>query len=311
MNGESVSKSSSYLRGHEPFTLQAPRSGADEPLLEKPEAARQDWQSLFLVDSEQSADILWGDMGRIYYLIRKDDLQKRAFENIWMGVPLLLNRGEFGWGRAALQSWISDLVSVHEPISSRSALPGKHGRKYGPCDAEHFVGTSAVIWGVLAAGELTNVWMAESNPLPFRRDSATLRRFRGARQGGSAAVGPIPGGTRPWRWVAETRGEAPSSFGTEKNAAMRRRRRAPFLCAKTTQPWGRLRGSQCFHDQFEFVHLSPIKAPPLQNSNHAAIAWSGRSPQNDLLTRLLEAEVANDRLTHEEILAFFRLLMAH
>src|SRR5437899_6047516 len=33
------------------------------------------------------------------------------------------------------------------------------------------------------------------------------------------------------------------------------------------------------------------------------------SPQNDLLTRLLEAEVEDDRLTHEEILAFFRLLM--
>src|SRR3954468_23994448 len=34
-----------------------------------------------------------------------------------------------------------------------------------------------------------------------------------------------------------------------------------------------------------------------------------KSPQNDLLTRLLEAEVEGDRLTHEEILAFFRLLM--
>jgi cytochrome P450 len=33
------------------------------------------------------------------------------------------------------------------------------------------------------------------------------------------------------------------------------------------------------------------------------------SPKKDLLTRLLEAEVEDDRLTHEEILAFFRLLM--
>ena len=33
------------------------------------------------------------------------------------------------------------------------------------------------------------------------------------------------------------------------------------------------------------------------------------SPRSDLLTRLLEAEVEGDRLTHEEILAFFRLLM--
>lgn len=34
-----------------------------------------------------------------------------------------------------------------------------------------------------------------------------------------------------------------------------------------------------------------------------------KSPQSDLLTRLLDAEVEGDRLTHEEILAFFRLLM--
>ena len=39
------------------------------------------------------------------------------------------------------------------------------------------------------------------------------------------------------------------------------------------------------------------------------VAVRRKSPKNDLLTRLLEAEVEGDRLTHEEILAFFRLLM--
>jgi cytochrome P450 len=34
-----------------------------------------------------------------------------------------------------------------------------------------------------------------------------------------------------------------------------------------------------------------------------------QSPRNDLLTRLMEAEVEGDRLTKDEILAFFRLLM--
>jgi cytochrome P450 len=34
-----------------------------------------------------------------------------------------------------------------------------------------------------------------------------------------------------------------------------------------------------------------------------------KSPQNDLLTGLFEAEVEGDRLSHEEILAFFQLLM--
>jgi cytochrome P450 len=40
-----------------------------------------------------------------------------------------------------------------------------------------------------------------------------------------------------------------------------------------------------------------------------SLAERRNSPQSDLLTRLLEAEVEGDRLTHEEILAFFRLLM--
>jgi uncharacterized protein YwqG len=71
-------------RGRNPATGESVTSKEDEPLLETAEAAMQDWQSLFLVDSEQSADIPWGDMGRLYYLIRKDDLQKRAFDNVWM-----------------------------------------------------------------------------------------------------------------------------------------------------------------------------------------------------------------------------------
>jgi len=71
-------------RGPNPLTGESITSKEDEPLLEKAEAAMQEWQSLFLVDSEESADIFWGDMGRLYYLIRRDDLQKRAFENVWM-----------------------------------------------------------------------------------------------------------------------------------------------------------------------------------------------------------------------------------
>jgi uncharacterized protein YwqG len=71
-------------RGRNPVTGESITSKEDEPLLEKAEVAMQDWHSLFLVDPEQSADILWGDMGRLYYLIRKADLQKRAFENVWM-----------------------------------------------------------------------------------------------------------------------------------------------------------------------------------------------------------------------------------
>jgi uncharacterized protein YwqG len=71
-------------RGRNPATGLSVTSKEDEPLLVKAEAAMQDWLQLFLVDSEQSADIIWGDMGRFYYLIRKGDLKKRAFESVWM-----------------------------------------------------------------------------------------------------------------------------------------------------------------------------------------------------------------------------------
>jgi cytochrome P450 len=40
-----------------------------------------------------------------------------------------------------------------------------------------------------------------------------------------------------------------------------------------------------------------------------SVSQRRKSPQSDLLARLLEEEVEDDRLTHEEILAFFRLLM--
>ncbi len=71
-------------RGRNPATGESIPSKEDEPLLEKAEGAMQDWHSLFQVDSEQSAGILWGDMGRLYYLIRGDDLRSRTFENVWM-----------------------------------------------------------------------------------------------------------------------------------------------------------------------------------------------------------------------------------
>jgi uncharacterized protein YwqG len=71
-------------RGLNPATGKPVTSKKDEPLLCKAEAAMQDWLQLFLIDSEATADIQWGDMGRLYYLIRKADLKKRRFEKVWM-----------------------------------------------------------------------------------------------------------------------------------------------------------------------------------------------------------------------------------
>jgi uncharacterized protein YwqG len=49
------------------------------------EKGAADWQLLLQIDSdEENAGMMWGDSGRIYFWIRKADLKKRAFENVWM-----------------------------------------------------------------------------------------------------------------------------------------------------------------------------------------------------------------------------------
>jgi len=48
----------------------------------KPEAAA--WELLLQVDSEENAGMMWGDTGRLYFLIRQNDLHARRFENTWM-----------------------------------------------------------------------------------------------------------------------------------------------------------------------------------------------------------------------------------
>jgi uncharacterized protein YwqG len=43
-----------------------------------------DWELLLQVDSDDAANMMWGDVGRIYFLIRRQDLLSRAFENVWL-----------------------------------------------------------------------------------------------------------------------------------------------------------------------------------------------------------------------------------
>ena len=44
---------------------------------------RHDWQLLLQVDTDDNADMMWGDAGLVYFLIKKDDLATRSFDNIW------------------------------------------------------------------------------------------------------------------------------------------------------------------------------------------------------------------------------------
>ncbi len=42
------------------------------------------WELLLQVDSDENANMMWGDVGRLYYLIRRQDLALRAFERVWL-----------------------------------------------------------------------------------------------------------------------------------------------------------------------------------------------------------------------------------
>lgn len=43
-----------------------------------------DWELLLQVDSDENANMMWGDVGRLYYLFRRQDLELRAFEKAWL-----------------------------------------------------------------------------------------------------------------------------------------------------------------------------------------------------------------------------------
>jgi uncharacterized protein YwqG len=46
-------------------------------------AARDSWQLLLQVDSDDAAGMMWVDSGLLYFWIRKDDLAARRFERVW------------------------------------------------------------------------------------------------------------------------------------------------------------------------------------------------------------------------------------
>ncbi|MBA3974013.1 MAG: hypothetical protein C0504_07320 [Candidatus Solibacter sp.] len=43
-----------------------------------------DWELLLQVDSDESAAMMWGDMGRLYFMIRRQDLAQLNFESCWL-----------------------------------------------------------------------------------------------------------------------------------------------------------------------------------------------------------------------------------
>jgi uncharacterized protein YwqG len=65
--------------GLDPFT----NSASERRKVEKAKAGAKDWELLFQLDSEKKAGMMWYDAGRIYFLIHKDDLAARRFDQVW------------------------------------------------------------------------------------------------------------------------------------------------------------------------------------------------------------------------------------
>jgi uncharacterized protein YwqG len=45
---------------------------------------KMDWTLLLQIDSNTDIGMLWGDMGKLYFWIKKDDLAQQKFENSWV-----------------------------------------------------------------------------------------------------------------------------------------------------------------------------------------------------------------------------------
>ena len=60
-------------------------TGYNDPKRQTLEANIDQWKLLLQIDSnEEDCGMMWGDVGRIYYWIRKDDLLNKQFDKAWL-----------------------------------------------------------------------------------------------------------------------------------------------------------------------------------------------------------------------------------
>ncbi len=59
-------------------------SGYSDPRAKELEKNKDNWILLLQVDSNEEAGMMWGDAGRLYYWIRKDDLKNQRFDRCWL-----------------------------------------------------------------------------------------------------------------------------------------------------------------------------------------------------------------------------------
>lgn len=59
-------------------------AGYNHPRAPALRRGRGDWRLLLQLDSDDTAGMMWGDVGRLYFWIRLPDLRARRFDRVWL-----------------------------------------------------------------------------------------------------------------------------------------------------------------------------------------------------------------------------------
>jgi uncharacterized protein YwqG len=59
-------------------------TGYNDPRRKLLESGADDWILLLQLDSDEAAGFMWGDLGMLYYWIRRQDLAEARFDDVWM-----------------------------------------------------------------------------------------------------------------------------------------------------------------------------------------------------------------------------------
>ena len=59
-------------------------SGYQDPRAEELKDGVEDWRLLLQMDSDDDLDVMWGDVGTVYFWIREDDAKQKDFSKAWL-----------------------------------------------------------------------------------------------------------------------------------------------------------------------------------------------------------------------------------
>jgi uncharacterized protein YwqG len=59
-------------------------SGYNDPRAHQLRSGAADWLLLLQVDSDDNPQMMWGDLGRLYFCLPRQDLEERRFDRVWM-----------------------------------------------------------------------------------------------------------------------------------------------------------------------------------------------------------------------------------